>query len=321
MRPPLDRTTAPAPAGAPRLRRPLDASARGVDARMVLWMLFLSGLWGLNAITIKAVATDMAPLAAVGLRGAVALTCLSLWGWWRGERLWFGGRLALHSLVAGLLFTAEFILFYTGARMTTGGHVAIYINTAPFFVAAGAHFLLPGERMTPWRWLGLGLAFGGILALFGDDLFVHRGGYWRGDLLVIAGALIWGATTVYIKRFMVQDMSGFELLYVQILVSTPLLLAVVGAAQPEALLLVTPRAGAIVVFQGTVIVFFSYLAWSTLLRVYPANAMQSFTFLTPVWGVAIGALALGEPVRGGTLLGIALVGVGLYFVNRPRRAR
>jgi drug/metabolite transporter (DMT)-like permease len=301
-------------------RAPQAPVSRPVDATLVLWMVALSGLWGFNAITIKAVTTGMAPLLAAGLRGAVALVCLVPWGLWRGERLWIRGRLGLHSLMAGLMFAAEFCLFYIGARLTSGGHVAIYINVAPFFVAVGAHYLLPGDRMTWVRWIGLLLAFVGIALLFSNDLLVQRSGYWRGDLLVIAGAAVWALTTVYIKRFMVQGMSGFELLYVQIAISTPVLLAVSAIAEPGGLSGIAPLAVGIVVFQGTVIVFFSYVAWMTMLRIYPASAVQSFTFLTPLWGVLLGMLLLGESASGATFLAIAGVGMGLYLVNRPARA-
>jgi drug/metabolite transporter (DMT)-like permease len=308
----------------PRLARPLrgvpSVTARPVDTAMIVWMASLSGLWGLNAITIKAVTTGMAPMLAAGLRGAVALVLLVAWGAWRRERLWFHGRLAAHSLAVGLLFAGEFVLFYTGASMTSGGHVAIYINVAPFFVAAGAHVLLPGDRMTWLRWAGLALAFAGIAVLFSGDLLGGQLSLWRGDLLVIAGAAVWASTTLYIKRFMVAGMSGFELLYVQIAVSTPVLLVLAALVHPGALADIAPLAWGIVLFQGIVVVFFSYLAWMNLLRVYPASAMQSFTFLTPVWGVALGALMLGEHVTGATFAAIALVGVGLYLVNRPPRA-
>ncbi len=312
-RPPAPRlTAAPRPRAVPALSRP-------VDATLVLWMTGLSALWGLNAITIKAVTTGMDPLLAAGLRGVVALGLLLAWGAWRGERLWFRGRLAAHSLAVGLLFALEFCLFYGGASLTSGGHVAIYINTAPFFVAVGAHTLLPGDRMSPLRWLGLLFAFAGIVALFGGDLYGGQWGYWRGDALVIAGAALWGTATLYIKRFMVADMSGFELLYVQILVSTPVLLGAAALAGSGGWHAIPALAGAIVVFQGIVIVFFSYLAWMSLLRIYPASAMQSFTFLTPLWGVLLAGLLLGEPINAITLLAIALVGPGLFLVNRPRR--
>ena len=67
-----------------------------------------------------------------------------------------------------------------------------------------------------------------------------------------------------------------------------------------------------------VVVVFSYMAWMTLLRVYPASAMQSFTFLTPVWGVLLGAILLGETITVPGVAGLAMVGAGLVLISRPR---
>ncbi len=309
---------------------------RPVDATMVIWMVGLTCLWGLNAIGIKAVTDEMPPLLAAGLRGGVALVLMVPFALWRGERLGFTGWQGLHGLVVGVLFAFEFGLFYVGAQFTSGGHMVIFINTAPFFVAVGAHLFLHEERLSKLGWLGLTLAFFGIVAVFSDDLLILKAGFWRGDLLVMLAAAAWGLTTLYMKRFMVRSMTGFHLLYAQILVSTPLLLA--GSFAAESFSTVSFAAESlssgpfpawgftalglgIVFFQGVVVVLFSYMAWMTLLRVYPASAMQSFTFLTPVWGVAMGAILLGETITVPGVAGMAMVGAGLVLISRPGPAR
>ena len=291
---------------------------RPVDASMVIWMVGLTCLWGVNAIGIKAVTDEMPPLLAVGLRGVVALGLMVPFALWRGEGLGFTGWQWVHGLVVGVLFALEFALFYVGAQYTSGGHMAIFINTAPFFVAIGAYLFLHEEGLSRLGWLGLALAFSGIVAVFSADLLILKAGYWRGDLLVILAALGWGGTTLYMKRFMVRSMTGFRLIYIQILISTPLLLG--GSFAVESL----PPGGftalglGIIVFQGVVVVVFSYMAWMTLLRVYTASAMQSFTFLTPVWGVAMGAMLLGETITVPGVAGMAMVGAGLVLISRPR---
>ena len=103
---------------------------RPVDAPMVIWMVGLTCLWGLNAIGIKAVTDEMPPLLAVDLRGLVALMLMVPFALWRRERLGFTGWQWVHGTVVGVLFALEFGLFYVGAQYTSGGHMAIFINTA-----------------------------------------------------------------------------------------------------------------------------------------------------------------------------------------------
>jgi drug/metabolite transporter (DMT)-like permease len=60
----------------------------------------------------------------------------------------------------------------------------------------------------------------------------------------------------------------------------------------------------------------TYLAWFALIRDYPASLLSSFTFLTPLFGVAFGAALLREPLSPQLLAALLLVAVGIYLVNR-----
>ncbi len=65
-----------------------------------------------------------------------------------------------------------------------------------------------------------------------------------------------------------------------------------------------------------VVTFASYLLWFWLIRHYPATRLSSFTMLTPVFGLLLGALLLAEPVTGRLLFALATVAAGIYLVNR-----
>lgn len=300
--------------------RPAQASAP-LDVAGVAWLVGLTMLWGVNALTVKVVVQGMSPLMATGLRGALALAILTGYGLWRGERLTYRGRDLVHGTVNGLVFALEFVFIYGGAPLTTAGHIAIFINTAPFFVALGAHYLLPGDRLSPAKVAGLLLALTGIAVMFSNEILLRRSDQWRGDFLLLIGAALWGANTVYAKRCMVGHMSSFRILYVQLVVSTPVLLSASWAFERHPFFAVTGTTLAMVVFQAVAAVSFSYMAWLALMRRYSASAMQSFTFLTPAWGVLLGIILLGEAIQAAVLAGIALVGLGIYLVNRPPRRR
>jgi drug/metabolite transporter (DMT)-like permease len=158
--------------------------------------------------------------------------------------------------------------------------------------------------------------------MFSNDVLVLHSGNWRGDLQVLGGSALWGLTTLYSKRYQMHRTSAFRILYGQLIVSTPLLLLASLALEPNPFFAVTGVTISMILFQAGVAVSFSYLMWTmwtVLLKRYAASAMQSFTFLTPVWGVLLGVLVLGEEVQALLILGIALVGSGIYLVNRPHR--
>ena len=66
---------------------------------------------------------------------------------------------------------------------------------------------------------------------------------------------------------------------------------------------------------GTVVI--GYTTWFWLMRTYSAASLHAFTFLTPIFGVLAGHFVLGEAIAGATLVGLALVAVGIWLVNRP----
>jgi len=290
-----------------------------LDAFATLWMVGLTFLWGANALSIKVVTLGMSPLMATALRGAVALPLLTAYGRLRKERLAFSGADLRHGLVNGLIFAVEFGLFYSGARLTSAGHIAIFINTAPFFVAIGAHYFLPGDRMHAAKALGLILALAGIAVMFSNDILIRHSSQWRGDVPILAAAGLWGLNTLYAKRYLARRMSAFRMLYSQVLVSTPLLLAASLALEPRPFFAATAVTWFMLLFQAVATVCFSYMVWMMLVQRYSASAMQSFTFLSPAWGVLLGVIVLGEELQALLVVGIALVGFGIALVNRPPR--
>jgi drug/metabolite transporter (DMT)-like permease len=70
-------------------------------------------------------------------------------------------------------------------------------------------------------------------------------------------------------------------------------------------------------FQIVAVVSAGFLFWFWLLKIYPASSVAAFAFLSPIFGVSLGWLMLGEPVGPGILVALVLVCAGLVLINRP----
>jgi drug/metabolite transporter (DMT)-like permease len=282
-------------------------------------MLGLTAIWGLNAVSVKVLTGTMSPVMGATLRNGGAIVLLTAFGLLSRRAFRIGGPVRWHVLLNGALFAGEFICSYSGARLSNAGHFALFINTSPFVVAIGAHFLFPLDRLRPLKVAGLAGAFAGIVLLFSDGLLGQQESLWRGDLLIMTSALFWGTSTLHVKRFILGHVTPFQLLYGKLLVSTPLMLAFSLWREPEPFFAFGATSLLMLAYQGLVVVFFSYLMFIVMLERYQPSAVQSFTFLTPVWGVLSGALLLGERLTWYLGGGMALVGLGLYLINRPAR--
>lgn len=292
-------------------------SPSGVTPAMALWMLLLTLVWGLAALAAKVITAGIAPAMAAGLRGALAVAVLSAYAAARPAALKAPPRPLLLAGVTGLMLAADFMFYFAGAKLTTSGQLSVFVNTAPLFVAAGAHFLLPGERLHALKLAGLVTSFAGVAVLFSADFATPGAGHWRGNLLVLCASLSWGASTLFIKRFLAHSMSPFLLLYIRLLVSTPVVLLLSWVTEPRPFIAVTPLVIALLLYHALVVIVFSYMMWLWLLQRYPASSLQAFAVLSPVWAVALGVLLLGEQVTPLMGLGMALVAAGLLLVSRP----
>jgi drug/metabolite transporter (DMT)-like permease len=290
-----------------------------LDRQAVALVTLLCVVWGMNQVVIKIANAGISPVMQAGLRSAGSMVLVLLWCRWQGRRVWLRDGTFWPGLAAGLLFAVEFVLIYWGLAFTTASRAVVFVYTAPFFVALGAHRFVPGDRLTSMKLLGLTAAFVGIVVAFADALRLPTHRELLGDAMCFLGAIAWGATTVLVKATSLARISAERVLLYQLVVSAvalvplSLLLGEPGVVAP------TPSVLAALAYQIVVVAAASYIAWFWLVGRYPASGLAAFTFLTPVFGVAAGHLVLGDTVGPFLLVSLAMIAGGIYLVNRPAR--
>jgi drug/metabolite transporter (DMT)-like permease len=292
-----------------------------LDRTAIVILLLCCACWGLNQIAIKIANAGISPVLQAGLRSAGA--ALLLTGWCRLRRipLWNRDGTLPWGIAAGLLFALEFLLVYWGLSYTTASRGVVFLYTSPFVVALGAHALVPDDRLSRIKLLGLCAAFVGLLLAFADSLRLPSRIELVGDAMCFAGAIAWGATTVLIKASPLARCRPEKTLFYQLAVSGIVLpvLAVNLFGEPFALVPAAPVLLALG-YQIVLVAFISYATWFWLVAHYPASRLSAFSFLTPVFGVAFGGLLLHEAVTPLLVLAVALICAGIWLVNRPVRA-
>ena len=288
-----------------------------IDAFAAGMMILLTLTWGLNQVAIKISNEGYNPVFLTVARSAIASVLVFGWCWWRSIRLFEHDGTLWAGILAGVMFGAEFILIFFGLDYTTAARGVLMINTMPFWVLIGAHFVL-GERMSGMRLAGLLLAFGGVALVFSDKLSLPDPSALRGDLMLLVAGMLWGATTIVIKRSKLSEVSAEKTLLYQLVISAVFAAPLIPLAGPV-LRDVSALATASLLFQAVFVVAFTYVLWFWLMRRYPASGLSSFTFLSPVFGVLGGGLLLGEPLSWRIFAALALIAAGLLLVNRPAR--
>lgn len=292
-----------------------------LDARAMALMVLLCALWGVQQVAIKVTMASIPPVFQAGLRSVGAAVLVWVWMRWRRIPLFERDGSLWPGLLAGSLFAGEFALLYVGLQYTAASRGVLFLYTAPFMVAVGAHWLLPGEHLRTSQALGFAAAFAGVLLAFGGTLAGGGGGRVLGDSLCLVAAAMWAATTLAIKGSRLRTVPPSKTLLYQLgmsAIALPLLSWALGEAWPAR---VSPAATLWMGYQIVVVASASYLAWFWLVAHYPAGRLSAFSFLTPIFGLLAGLLLLGEPAPASLLTALALVSAGIFLVNRPTPQR
>lgn len=219
---------------------------------------------------------------AVGLRRPVP----------KGIRIWtilvFVGLGATSLGFLGMFHAAEFV---------SPGVATVVANTQPLLAAVLASMFL-GEHLDARGKVGLALGFGGIL-------------------LAALGITV---GNVLIKRI-AGEVDAMMAMGIQILVGgLPLLVGAWALEAPQSIVW-SPRFVLALVglsLPGTALV---YWLWFSILEKVPLNRANAFSFLIPIFGVAMGVLFYGERVGWLGAGGIGLTLLGIVLVNKTAEPR
>jgi len=289
--------------------------------RRLAGFLLLTLIWGTTWSVIRIGLGGVPPFTGVALRFALAGALLMALAPVFGVRLGRAPREPLIWLVNGVLsFCLSYSAVYWSEQYIPSGLAAVLFATYPLFVAALAHFLLPGERLGRGAAVGMALGFAGVAVIFSDDLTLLGGeAVRRAAFVMLVAPLVSAMASVVVKRWG----SGVHPLS---LAAVPMLLA--GVVMGVVALVVERQLP--LVFDARSVVALLYLAilgsavtftiYYWLLANMKATRLALMSYLIPIVAVAVGALLFGEPLRPRLLAGSALVLAGVVIVNRRRRA-
>lgn len=288
-----------------------------IDTLGATLLVGFSVLMGLNQVLMKLVNAGMNPVFQAGLRSAVAFVPVFLLVLWRGRSLRLPEGSLLPGTICGLLFAFEFLLLFKALDFTSVTRTSVLFYTMPIWVSVMAHFLIPGEALTRVRTAGLVIATLGVIVALAHNTQPATELALLGDVMTLAAAVGWAGLAIVarVSRFS-RARPEIQLLH-QLLVSAPILLAFAPLFGPV-FREMTPGLWGIFAFQAVGVVAIGFFVWLWVLSVYPASDMSSFIFLTPLFGVTFGWLILGEPLAWNIVVALAMVGTGIWLVNRRR---
>lgn len=281
--------------------------------------LALTLIWGTTWAAIRFGLEGFPPLAGVAIRFLIAGSILFVLARWRGEKLGTTAierRLWLYNGIA--TFIVPFSVIYWAEQIVPSGLASLLFATFPLWLVLMSRWILPEERSSWPRLLGVLLGFAGVAVIFSED-FDRLGGdevRFRGLVLLLASAIS-ASGSLAIKRW------GKG--------STPLSFAAVPmlfAALSCGLLSLALEGDLAIRFDGRAILATLYLAivgsvlaftlYFWLLARSSAVVVSLISYTAPVIAVLLGVLVLAEPLTARMLAGGLLVLSGVAAALRSR---
>lgn len=293
--------------------------ARPARGRLIGGFLLLTLIWGTTWAAIRVGLEGVPPFTGVALRFVIAGTLLLALAPVFGVRLGRGRHETLLWLMNGVLsFCISYSVVYWSEQYIPSGLAAVLFATYPLFVAALAHFLLPGERLGVAAILGLVLGFAGVSVIFSDDLTLLGGEQVRlAALVMLVSPIVSAVASVAVKRWG-GDIPPLSIAAVPMLGAGVVMGGVALVVERDArLVLDAPSLGALLYLAvvGSAVTFTIYY-W--LLARLPATRLALMTYLIPIVAVAVGAILFDEPLRPRLVAGAVLVFAGVGIVTRFR---
>jgi drug/metabolite transporter (DMT)-like permease len=269
--------------------------------------------FGLNQVVVKVSTGGFQPVFMAALRSAGAAVVLLIWMRARGVSVRLPRASIVGGVIAGVLFAIEFQFLFIALDMTTVSRASIIFYSMPVWLAVAVHILLPSERLSGIRLVGLGLAMGGVALALVDRESGQSS--LAGDVLALLAAFCWAGIALCVRITPLSEVPAEQQLLWQLLISAPVLLMTAfffGELVRD--LTVLHVAG--LIYQILAIATFGFLAWFWMMKIYPAASVASFSFLSPVFSVLLGWVLLGEEIVMTIWLALAMVAAGLLLINR-----
>lgn len=287
-----------------------------MNARVWAMLLGLSLLWGGSFFFVGVAVRELPPLTIVTLRVGLAAITLWLVVLVSGIRLPSDPKVWRSFLGMGLLNNViPFALIVWGQTQIASGLASILNAATPIFAVVVAGILLPDERITPLKCLGVTLGFVGVVVMIGVPASSDVSNVLP-QLAIIGAALSYSFAGVYGRRFKGFGINPILTAAGQVTASTLVLLPItfVVEGMPNIANVSCNIWGAIV---GLAIIStaVAYILYFKILERSGATNVLLVTLLVPVSAILLGSLFLNETLQTIHFVGMALIALGLSAID------
>lgn len=279
-------------------------------------------IWGSSFLFMKIALTGISPAQVVWSRLTLGAITLGIFVALRRDPLPRRLVVWLHMTVLALTFCViPFLLFSWAQQHVTSGLASIYNATTPIMTAVMAWAVFRVERLRLVQIAGILVGVLGVMVIIAPWQGLDLSQSLIAQLAILGATACYGFSLAYMRRFVADTgMSAlvFSFLNIGIAAAVMVLLTPVLALTPVRL------DGAIIVslvLLGCLGTGVAYIWNQNVLRAWGPTRASTVTYITPLVGVMLGVIVLGEPVTWNEPVGALVVFVGILLAQNRLRLR
>ncbi|MCU0296789.1 MAG: DMT family transporter [Candidatus Nanopelagicales bacterium] len=286
-------------------------------ARLSAWLPYwwaLAVVWGSSFFLIKIGLDSFVPLQITFGRvffGLLAVVAVLVWQ--RG-RLPKPGVVWAHAAFVGLMTNVIPFTLFAWAETRVSSVLAGLFNAAtPLFTALFALAIVPSERLTRQRVLGLITGFAGVLVVMG--VWQGLSGDLVGSLACLGATLCYGVGVPWTRRFLAARPEGGPSLMGAQLLCSSVVMAVLCLFLTDLPNSVQVSSVLAVAVLGALATGLAFIWMYRVIALAGSVVSASVTYATPLVSTLLGILLLGETLTWNQPLGAVIVLIGAALVQ------
>ncbi|KZL91333.1 DMT family transporter [Clostridium magnum] len=212
--------------------------------------------------------------------------------------------------------TLQYLFFYIGLANTTGVKSSIMNSTATFSSVILAHYIYKNDKLNVQKTVGCVVGFIGVMIVnFSSDLLNFSFNF-SGEGFIIIAAFVFSVGAIYGKKLTksmdVMVVTGYSLFLGGVI------LVFIGVVFGGRVYHFTTTSSILLIYLA-LLSSVAFSLWNLLLKYNKVGPVSVFNFLTPIFGVILSAIFLGENIfEYKNIIALVLVSSGIWMANKEK---
>ncbi|GAA1670388.1 DMT family transporter [Microbacterium lacus] len=290
---------------------------------IVVQFILTGVIWGSSFLFMKVALGGLSPAQVAWSRLILGGLTLGLFVALSRERLPRRLRVWGHMTVLAVSFcVVPFLLFSWAQQHVTSGLASIYNATTPIMTAVMAGLLFRVEKLKPVQILGIVVGILGVMVIIAPWQGLDLDQSLVAQLAILGATACYGFSLAYMRRFVSNTgMSALMFSFLNIGIAAAIMAALTPAIAQTPVAL-DPWIIGSVLLLGCLGTGVAYIWNQNTLRAWGPTRASTVTYITPIVGVALGIVVLGEAITWNEPVGAVVVFLGILLAqDRLRRRR